>query len=359
MIHAITHNLRLTRLRPSVLALVAALVGSACNNPNPLATSELSDPPTALATTDSLPTTDSLAATDIMTPEFASVSYSGIPFGPFGLWNSYTTVSWGPAPFTTSQNYVAAGGIVTFINTARQKRQRLVLAMTGGPSYYYKTNGRFDFGKWKSRMNTYNTATIRNAVAAGVADGTIVGNSVIDEPETSQWGGNITKYTIDQMAGYAKGIFPSLPQGVNHGPNGYYLWRNTERYHRIDYVLNQYNWWITQGNVAAWRDKVLAQARLDGVRPAFSLNILGGGIQNWSTKACPIPLTGGYGPYSPNCRMTADQVRNWGRTLGVAGCALLLWKMDGTFMSKYANQQAFRDVAATLNARARPSCRRA
>ena len=348
MLHASTFPPGRTRLCQSVLALLAILVGTSCDSAtDPVATSTLSDPPTA-------------AATDSLAPALATSSYTGLPFGPFGLWSSATSVYWGPSPFTGSHNYTDAGNIVTQIGAARTKKQRLILAMTGGSSGRYLTNGKFDFTKWKNKMNTFKTAAIQNAVASGVADGTIIGNTVMDEPETKQWGGVMTKTLLDQMAAYVKAIFPTLAVGVNHGPTGYYLWRPTEHYRVVDYVLNQYNWWITQGNVNAWRDKVLAQASRDGVRPAFSLNILGGGVQDRTgTWDCTGSGQAGKGPYYPNCRMTPDQVRNWGRTLGVAGCAMTMWRFDNTFMSKSANVTAFRDVASTLGAQPRRSCRRA
>jgi hypothetical protein len=353
MLHAFTFPPG-RRLRQSVLALLAIFVGTSCDSTtDPVATSTLSDPPTAA-------TTDTAAATDSLAPALATSSYSGLPFGPFGLWSSATSVYWGPSPFTGSHNYTDAGNIVTQIGAARNKKQRLILAMTGGSSGRYLTNGKFDFTKWKNKMNTFKTTAIKNAVAAGVADGTIIGNTVMDEPETKQWGGVMTKTLLDQMAAYVKAIFPTLAVGVNHGPTGYYLWRPTERYRVVDYVLNQYNWWITTGNVTAWRDKVLAQAKLDGVRPAFSINILGGGVQDRSgTWDCTGSGQGGKGPYYPNCRMTPDQVRTWGRTLGVAGCAMTMWRYDDAFMSKSTNVTAFRDVASTLAGQPRQSCRRA
>ena len=126
---------------------------------------------------------------------------------------------------------------------------------------------------------------------------------MIDEPETVRWGGNITKATLDQMAVYAKSIFPTLPQGLNHGPPGY-KWRATERYTKVDYVLYQYNFWVTSGNLVAWRDAVLAQAKLDGVRPALSLNVLSGGKQDKGDGYydCAGPLQGGLGTAYPNCQ---------------------------------------------------------
>ena len=110
-----------------------------------------------------------------------STSELGIPYGPFGLWDSYTSVKSGPVPFTMSQNATDPAGIVTQITTARQMGQKLVLAMTGGP--HTATNlgcclsiidgvAKFDLAKWKNRMNLFNTATIKTAIAQGVSDGT-------------------------------------------------------------------------------------------------------------------------------------------------------------------------------------------
>jgi hypothetical protein len=354
MIHEFAYYLRPTRLRMVAVALLGVLIGAACDNntTEPLATNDPVDTPAAV-TEDSAAT---LAGT--IDPAFATSSYTGVPYGPFGLWSSYTTVEWGPAPFTASHNYVDASGIVTFINSARNKRQRLVLAMTGGLSTRYTTNGKFDLVKWKAKMNTFNTATIRNAVAAGVADGTIVGNAMIDEPETKRWGGNITKPMLDGMAVYAKKIFPTLPMGVNHGATGY-QWRASERFYKVDYVMNNYVHWITSGDVAKWRTAVLNQDARDGVKTAFSINVLAGGVQDKDANyTCTGPGQAGKGPYRPTCRMTSDQARNWGRALGPYGCMLAVWRYDDLYISKSANQLAFKDIASTLASKPRPSCRR-
>jgi hypothetical protein len=351
MIRKFALVLRPTRLRVVALAILGVLVAGACDNNNdPLAFNEPTDSPAAVAQ-------DSAAVVGASTPAFATISYTGLPFGPFGLWSSATTVEWGPFPFTGSNNYTDPNGIVKQIDAARSMRQRLLLAMTGGSSSRYLTNGKFDITKWKYRMSLFKTSAIKNAVAAGVADGTIIGNSIVDEPETKQWGGVFTKPMLDGMGSYVKSIFPTLPVGVNHGPTGYYQWRSSERYRVLDYVLNQYSWWVTTGNVAAYRDKVLAQAKLDGVTPAFSLNILNGGVQD-RTGTYDCSGTGGKGTRYPNCQMTPTQVRDWGKTLGVAGCSLQLWRYDDKWISKSANVDAVKSVASTLAAKARRSCKR-
>jgi len=336
------------------VALLAVLAGASCNEAD--APSAPVDSPAASDAGDTIVTFDTLAPVDTTTSALASVTYTGLPFGAIGLWASATTLEWGPAMLTLSQDNTFANSVVTRINTARQKRQRLVMAMTGGPSSDFTTNGRFDLAKWKKRMNTFKTSTIRNAIANGVADGTVVGNTLIDEPETPKWGGNVTKSMIDGMAAYAKQIFPTLPMGINQGGPGY-RWRTGERFHKLDYVLAQYQWTATEGDIGAWREAVINRARIDGVRPAFSLNLLNGGIPDrsgsWDCRG-----TGGKGTRSRMCRMTADQVKNWGRAVGPSGCLMLMWRYDGAFMSKSANQDAFRSVASLLASQPRRSCRR-
>ena len=350
MIRAFTPSLRLLMARSLVVAMLAVLVGAACESSDPMESSGPIESPAAGPDSPA-------AAVDAPAPAFATVSsYSGLPYGPIGLWSSATTVEWGPAPFTGTQNYTDAGGVVTQISAARSKKQRLILAMTGGPSTRYTTNGKFDMTKWKNKLNTFNTSAIRNAIAAGVADGTIIGNQLIDEPETSRWGGTVSKAVIDQMATSAKKMFPSMPMGINVGPPTYSKWRTSEHFKVLDYVLYQYNHWVTSGNIAAWRDGALAAARRDGVTPAFSLNIMNGGVQDRNGWDCAG--TGGKGTRYPNCRMTADQVKNWGRAIGTAGCAMQMWRYDGVFMSKSANQDAFRSVASLLASKPRRSCRR-
>jgi hypothetical protein len=329
--------IRANRLPPLLCAALAAVFGTSCNN-DTASTVAPSDAPDA--------------------PAMILAAYVGIPFGPFGLWNM-NTLEWGPKPFTASHNYINADTLILQINAARNKGQRLIVAMAGGQSKNYLTNGQFDLTKWKNRMNTYKTTAIKNAVANAVTDGTLIGDMLIDEPETKQWGTVLTKPMIDQMAVYVKNIFPTLPVGVNHGPPGY-KWRSSERYTKVDYAVYQYAWWVTKGNVVSWRDAVLAQAKLDGVTPGLSLNVLNGGVQDQGDGYydCTGAGQGGLGTRYPNCHMTPDQIRSWGKALTPYGCVMLLWQFDRTYMSKTTNLDAFKDLAALAASKPRRSCKR-
>ena len=329
--------------------------------------------PDSLPPVDSLPRPDSLPPGDSVPPDTLVVpdsdstptvapSHSGIPFGPFRLWKDSAQFAWGPEPFTMSFNSINPTHVVTRVNVARQKSHRLFIALSTGHSRYM-TAGKFDLAKWKARINSFDQPDIKAAIAAGVADGTIIGNSVLDEPNTRKWGGQIDKAMLDYMCSYVKSIFPTLANGVAV----VHWWRPDERYKECDFIIDQWAWWYGPhgpgpgsytGNISAWRDEALKQAKKDGIAIAFSINLLDGGIQSWATQTCPSGTTGGKGTIGIACRMTPSQVREWGLMLGPLGCAMLMWRHDTEFMAEDANLEAFRDISARLAGGPIPSCRR-
>jgi len=286
---------------------------------------------------------------------------SGIPYGVFSAFDG-TNYKADSDHFTLSIGGISASNILERLSAARSSGKKIFLGMTGGSHAKYKTAGVFDLAKWQGVMETYNTPQIRQAIAAGVADGTIIGNSVMDEPHNTlsrnnSWGprGTMTKALVDQMCGHVKTMFPTLPVGVVHPHD---LFEPTKSYRVCDFIVSQYA--HRKGDVEKFRDDGMALARRDGHTIAFSMNILNGGVQaardgRWE---CSPTLTAGRGTFDPNCRMTAEQVREWGITLGSSGCALTMWKYDSRYMSVPENRQAFRDVAAHLATLPAKSCRR-
>lgn len=298
------------------------------------------------------------APTPTTTPTLAG---GGLPFGPAGAWSG-SSLEPNTGAFTLSKSAASAGTIVSQIGLARANGSKLVLGMTGGRHDNYLTDGVFDRAKWQAKMDTYDTPTIKAAVAAGVADGTIVGNSVMDEPNVSgagdgnTWGppGTMTKARVDSLCGYAKAMFPTLPVGVQHQ---HPVFEPAKSYRVCDFVVSQYS--ARFGSVDEFREGGLAMARRDGHAIMFALNILNGGVQDRDgTYDCTGTGQAGTGTYRPNCRMTAQQVRDWGIALGPAGCGLLMWRYDATFMSKSENQLSFRDVAARMAATPGKTCSR-
>ncbi|MEO7476731.1 MAG: hypothetical protein ABIY46_15500, partial [Gemmatimonadales bacterium] len=263
----------------------------------------------------------------------------GIPFGSFGSWDGPIRKS-NTDDLTLSVGSVDPEELVRRIAGLRATHHRLLLTMTGGAHAKYQSNGVFDIGKWKARMDEFNTPAIQTAVAAAVADGTIIGTSVMDEPQNRSpgkgWGppGTMTKARVDELCAYVKTMFPTLPAGVVHDHNAF---EPAKSYKTCDFIVTQYRWSKTKGDAAAFRDEALALGRRDGIAIAFSLNILDGGLPKRRAAECPVPETGGPGTAGPACRMTPAQVRDWALVLGPAGCALTMWRYDRDFMSNPDN----------------------
>ena len=367
MNHTLTHAGRWARLRSPLLALV--VLASACDSADKIAPTE---PTVAMdgtsldsaaidptIVTDSTASSDSLAIDGLLAPtdlaeieaSEAAVLSGGVPFGPYGLLASYTTFKPGATHFTSSFTATNSLGLIRQLRTAQAQNHRLFVILTSGHASTYMTGGKFDLGKWKRRVDTFNRADIKAAVRTAVANGTLMTTGLLDDADVpSRWGGVITKPLLDEMARYIKRLFPTLPVSANVQ----YDWRSHERFRVVDAFYSQYRWWRTSGNINAYRDRALAAARRDGVKIVFGLNILDGGIPNRG-GGC----VAGRGTYGANCRMTAKQVTEWGKTLGRAGCALLMWRYDAEYIAKAANVQAFKEVRNTLANTQGKSCRRA
>jgi hypothetical protein len=297
-------------------------------------------------------------------PSPTPVVGSGLPFGP------YRCMSNGCAdPFTLTADFNSPSTIVTQISNARSRGVHMMLAMTGGahkatdPGCCLSViNGvlQFDRAKWDATLATFNTSAIRDAIAKGVADGTIIGATVMDEPyvhgggDGNTWGpvGTMTKARVDSLCTEVKRYFPTLAGGVEHQ---HQLFEPTKSYKACDFIVDQYNSYM--GSVTTWRDAGLAMAARDHHAILFSMNVLNGGTQDkdgtWDCAG-----TGGKGLYSPNCRMTAAQVKTFGLALGPSGCGLFMWRYDDAFATNYDNQRSFNDIAATMAAATAKACRR-
>lgn len=288
----------------------------------------------------------------------------GVPFGAYAIWDDKTLMPHTDMFNSSIQSYTP-GNIIGRLAVARQKNMRVMLALTGGARAQYLTNGVFDYSKWKARMDAYNTPEIRQAIAQAVADGTVIGNSVMDEPhndggpgnESNSWGpaGTMTKARVDELCRYQKNMFPTLPAGVNADHRGF---EPQNAYRVCDFSISQYR--AGKGDVREYKESALAMGRRDGHKIAFSMNLLNGGTRDNDKDGkweCPVGPTGGQGTYAPNCRMTAAQVEEFGKVLS-EGCALFMWMYNEQFMGNRANQTAFRNVREALDRITPPNCAR-
>jgi concanavalin A-like lectin/glucanase superfamily protein len=297
----------------------------------------------------------------------------------FELWNS-TELQENAEPFNGSLGPNETPTIlIDRIEAARQLEMTVILSLTGGRHNKYLSpclesdctshnpdatqDSIFDLSKWTAVLNTFDTDPIKEAIAAAVSEGIVLGFIMVDEPHHFSWGGHTStggyfnKAKLDAMADQVHLIFPTLPVGVGQG--GQHSWRAAERYTKLDFVMYQYSQFRNGKNVTAFRDSSLTQAGLDGVVPVLGVNLLDGGERIIN---CPTPQTGGKGTFGDgstadwtgNCRMTAAQVRAAADTIlkvngsGRRAAGFSGWRYDTDMMRDY--KPTFFDVRDMVNA---------
>lgn len=269
----------------------------------------------------------------------------GRPVGPFGLlrWAEYRD-GFGPAPFTLSVSDTNQTAIIKQLQLARDKKIKVMTQMTGGSHQKFMTNGRFDRAKWSAALALYNTPAIKDAVKAAHADGTWDSENLMDEPHHRDWV-IMTKAMIDSMASEWKDIFGDLPTCVTNQ----WDWRREEKYTILDFLLCQYS--KRKGPVETYRDNAIAETKKQGMKVAFSINILNGGHQ---VANCPEPETGGIGVNEGDnlgCRVTPLQLKEWGIALLSTPDThgLTFWRYDTAFFQRQPNVAAVEEIVKIAN----------
>jgi hypothetical protein len=286
---------------------------------------------------------------------------TGVPFGPYDLLDGSGAVRTPPLGFNLVFDNVDPKNIIQLIDSARTHHIKFVPAMTDGAHSNYLTDGKFDYGKWKARQDSFDTEPIETAMNLAVADGTVIFAELMDEPNhkegpppgVADWGGVMTHALLDSMARYTKNIFPTLKTGVVVR----FDWKQDSVYRNVDVIVSQFGLQTETLAPLAYRDAAVAAARRQTVGLMFSLNILDGGNK---IPGCPIPQTGGPGTGSSTCKMTSEQVRSFGDTLLSApdACGLAMWTWDAAFMTNTANKSAFSTLANLAAAHPSKPCRR-
>ena len=263
-----------------------------------------------------------------------------VPFA-FGPYDMYR----GPGSaegFTAGHTYADPQRLVSLLKKLRANKQRAFLALTGGSHDQYITFGRFDLVKWKAGLARYDTPALKAALQEGVADGTILGYNMMDEPPHPSWGGVLTKATVDGMAAYCKSLFPFLPCGVAVD----HRWRPDERYRLVDFIIAQT--WMERIGPEEFRDSAVAVAKRNGVALVLGINLFG----ERQTPGCERR--------GNQCLMTPANVRRWGRVFVSEpyACAVVMWRYEANMWSRSEYQAQFTDIANVARQRAAKPCRR-
>lgn len=252
-----------------------------------------------------------------------------------------------------------ANSIIQRINFCRENGLVLMPNLAGGDDSKYATNGNFDIEKWKSVFALSNTPAIKAAIAGAVADGTIPGCSLIDEPLNQRWGTTFqtdTKAKLDVMAAFAHSIHPTLPVGPTI--QWFHLEERPGTLQEVDFIISQWTANKFPGTLAGYRTGGDAQATAEGCRIVYSINILNY-VSAGSDGVCGTD-TGGNGTRPGICRITAAQLQNDAIYLGASSRGVItLWKYDSNFFGRSDNRTALAAVAAYLDTQPRLSLKRA
>ena len=347
--------------KPGWLLLIAACSGVVAERPKSIAAARRAAPDAAALLADSaslcwqrfsrgvtieesctslgvIPRVDTVRDTVALPIPVPDSTFVPFAFGPYDMYR-------GPGSaegFTAGHSYADPKGLVALLTRLRTNKQQAFLALTGGSHDQYITTGRFDLAKWRAGIARYDTPVLKAALASGVADGTILGYNMLDEPPHPSWGGALTKATVDTMAAYCKAILSSMPCGVAVD----HRWRPAERYGLVDFIIAQ-TWMETQ-SPSAFRDSAVAMAKRDGVALVLSLNLFG-------ARQSP-----GCEPTRNQCLMRPAEVREWGRAFVSEpyACAVTMWRYEASMWGRAEYQAQFQDIASVARQRVTKSCRR-
>ena len=281
------------------------------------------------------------------------VAGSGVPYGPVRPPSALD------ASFAAFSLGTGAGAVVSTIAKARAAHLAIVLAFPCGPHSSANlgkclslVNGvpTFDMAKYRAAMAPYNTPEIKAAIAAGQADGTLMGSNVMDEPQVcgggdNTWGpcGTMTKARVDSLCAMHK----ALGLRAIVGQDDPAALDPKKNYAVCDAMVANYGY--RHGPLLAWRDSALAFAARSHISVQFHYNAINGGTQDRDGTWDCAAQGGVKGNRPPNCTPTAAQIKEIATTLGPLTCgAMLFWWWDAARNNIPALKQAHVDAAAAL-----------
>jgi hypothetical protein len=324
------------------LLLVAACGGANQMSPTDEPASTATPADSTVAVDSTLLPVDSTSAVD-SAPAVSTLTGTapGIVFG---------TIQLTPDLLTTVYNGTLVGGqidpsnVLTWLSAARAKGARVVIKLCrGSDSFVKNADGTFSFTKWKALIDRYRSVNL----APYIADGTILGHYLIDEPHrTARWGGKIiSQTTLEAMAKYSKQIWPGMTTFVRVAPS--WLAGVSTTYTYLDAGWLQYESWM--GNIGTKISTEVAAAKRKGLGLAVGLNVLDGG--NGSSKIAGWTR----GKYA----MSATEVRTYGTALlnQTLSCGFYNWMHDVPYFGRTDIKSAMADLSAKARVHVKTSCR--
>ena len=278
-----------------------------------------------LVTTRSAGTVKITASSELETKS-VTIYVVGLPFGPFHLPDSAIA-----KPYSGLLRAATPATLLATLKIARKNHFRVVLKLAYDSKDYSSPDSTFSLDLWKQNIDAYRAIDI----SSYIADGTIIGHFLIDEPrDATNWGGVPVSYAdIEAAAAYSKSIWPMMPTGAGSSAGEM---EAGAPFASLDFAFSQYR--EKKGDLATWLAGQTAAARRAGLGILLSINLLDGNIDN-ST-------------YSPS------QLAAVGTVLAAEpyACGLTMWKYDSVQFADAEVKLALASIAKVANARPPHRC---
>jgi hypothetical protein len=240
-------------------------------------------------------------------------SRPGIPFGFFRMDFSQLSSDW-----TSLKRVAIPETILHNLEIARNQGGRVFLQLARGHRHYQDRDHSFNLEKFKQMLDQLKGLDLDSYIA----DGTIAGHLMIDEPsDRSNWGGSPIPYqAIEEAARYSKSLWPNLPTLVRSTPS--WLAKAPFRWTYLDGGWAQYA--ARFGDVNRYRDSELRAASDAGLRVVWGLNVTDGGD---GRSKRPGRKRGKYS-------MSAEELLRYGKPLIEASstCGFLAWMYEKDYL---------------------------
>lgn len=255
----------------------------------------------------------------------------GMPFGPWRLPDSLFR-----APYTATVLALHPHDAIARLEAARRARLKVIVILERSRRHHQNPDKSFSLPTWKKEIERFRGVDF----APYVADGTLLGHKLIDEPhDPSNWSGSPVPYsTIEAAAAFSKALWPTLATGVSSPPT----FLADARWTHLDWGFAQYR--PKKGEIGAWLANEVEASRRSGLGLVLSLNVLDGN--------------------GANRPMSAEELRRFGLVLAAepGACALTMWKYDDEDPSYFERPDVLLAVDAIAHAAAaraaRPCARR-
>jgi hypothetical protein len=265
-------------------------------------------------------------------------THVGIPLGPYHLPpESYAGAGFSGALLAARPD----SSLLIVLEAARRASARILIGLTGSESRLLGEDGHFSLNVWKRRVDRFRGIDF----SSYIADGTIIGHYIMDEPhDPTNWGGRTVSHAdVDEMARYSKELWPSMATIIRGKPD--YL--KGYQYKYLDAAWMQYT--VQFGPIESFISSNVQDAKASGLALVAGLNVINGGSP---TSGIPGRREGKFG-------MSASELKAWGGALLAEPytCAFIVWEYDSAYFSRPAIKAAFEELEQQARTYPKKSCR--